>query len=72
MKTKVTTPSAFAEHGLKQSVSDLVEEIQLLYKSDNIPWIVGYSGGKDSTAVLSLVWRAVAGQGDGCFLGAAW
>ena len=61
MKTKTTTPSAFAEHGLKQSVSDLVEEIQLLYKSDNIPWIVGYSGGKDSTAVLSLVWRAVAG-----------
>ena len=58
MSTK-SSPSAFAEKGLKQTVSDLIEEIQLLYKSDNIPWIVGYSGGKDSTAVLSLVWRAV-------------
>ena len=58
MSTK-SSPSAFAEKGLKQTVSELIEEIQLLYKSDNIPWIVGYSGGKDSTAVLSLVWRAV-------------
>jgi len=60
MSTK-SSPSAFAEKGLKQTVSELIEEIQLLYKSDNIPWIVGYSGGKDSTAVLSLVWRAVNG-----------
>lgn len=60
MSTK-SSPSAFAEKGLKQTVSELIEEIQLLYKSDNIPWIVGYSGGKDSTAVLSLVWRAVTG-----------
>lgn len=52
--------SAFAEHGLRDTVNALIEEIQLLYKSDDIPWIVGYSGGKDSTAVLSLVWLAVS------------
>ncbi|MFB2939343.1 DNA phosphorothioation system sulfurtransferase DndC [Aerosakkonemataceae cyanobacterium BLCC-F154] len=50
-----------------RSVTDLVEsvqaittEIQNLYSLDAIPWIVGYSGGKDSTAVLQLVWNAIA------------
>lgn len=52
--------SAFAEHGLKAAVTDLIEEIQTLYVSDDIPWIVGYSGGKDSTSVLSLVWLAIS------------
>ena len=54
-----TKASAFAELGLKQTIDNLIEEIQILYSSDDIPWIVGYSGGKDSSAVLSLVWRAV-------------
>jgi DNA sulfur modification protein DndC len=52
--------SAFTELGLKSTVHGLFDEIQELYKSDNIPWIVGYSGGKDSTAVLSLVWLAIS------------
>lgn len=38
----------------------IVEEIRELYQSDTIPWIIGYSGGKDSTASLQLVWAAVA------------
>jgi 3'-phosphoadenosine 5'-phosphosulfate sulfotransferase (PAPS reductase)/FAD synthetase len=29
------------------------------YKSDNEPWIVGYSGGKDSTAVVKLVFQSL-------------
>lgn len=52
--------SAFAELGLKGTVTSLIDEIQSLYASDDIPWIVGYSGGKDSTAVLSLVWLAIS------------
>ena len=28
--------------------------------ADAIPWVVGYSGGKDSTATLQLVWLALA------------
>jgi len=52
--------SAFADLGLKGTVTSLVNEIQTLYQSDDIPWIVGYSGGKDSTAVLSLVWLALS------------
>lgn len=38
----------------------IVQEIQELYRSDSIPWIVGYSGGKDSTASLQLIWNAIA------------
>ncbi len=34
-------------------------EITDLYREDAIPWVVGYSGGKDSTAVLQLVWKAL-------------
>ena len=56
----MTQTSAFAEGGLKATVTSLIEEIQDLYASDDIPWIVGYSGGKDSTAVLSLVWLAIS------------
>ena len=36
------------------------QEIQQLYLLDTIPWVIGYSGGKDSTAILQLVWWAIA------------
>lgn len=51
--------SAFADLGLPQTVALLKQEIQDLYRADNTPWIVGYSGGKDSTATLQLVWLAL-------------
>ena len=38
----------------------IVEEIRQLYLSDTMPWIIGYSGGKDSTACLQLVWKAIS------------
>ena len=38
---------------------DQIEDIQKVYLSDNRPWIVGFSGGKDSTAVLSLIYSAI-------------
>ncbi len=52
--------SAFEEVGLKKAVAALITEITELYESDEIPWVVGYSGGKDSTATLQLVWMALA------------
>ena len=55
----MTASSAFADLGLKASLDALIDEIQQLYLSDDIPWVVGYSGGKDSTATLSLVWTAL-------------
>ncbi|MEA5497017.1 DNA phosphorothioation system sulfurtransferase DndC [Limnoraphis robusta Tam1] len=35
-------------------------EVQELYCIDQIPWVIGYSGGKDSTATLQLIWNAIA------------
>lgn len=32
---------------------------QYLIDDDNRPWIIGFSGGKDSTLLLQLVWRAL-------------
>ncbi|PAW93453.1 hypothetical protein CKK33_08090 [Mucilaginibacter sp. MD40] len=36
-----------------------IELIKEEYKKDNIPWYIGYSGGKDSSALLSLVINAL-------------
>lgn len=60
-----TTPSrpvrksAFA-NGFWPAIEALIASIQETYQADEIPWVVGYSGGKDSTAVLQLVWMAVS------------
>lgn len=51
--------SAFAELGLGKTVKAVCEEIRELYLWDEVPWVIGYSGGKDSSAVLQLVWLAV-------------
>lgn len=55
------------DHSIINPVSALVEdietvniEIQNLYCLDQIPWIIGYSGGKDSTCVLQLTWNAIS------------
>lgn len=42
---------------LKQTLA----EIQTAYRDHPYPWVIGYSGGKDSTAALQLVWLALAG-----------
>lgn len=57
--TDTPRPSAFAELGFKKTIALLIERIQDLYRADAIPWVIGYSGGKDSTAVLQLIWMAV-------------
>jgi len=53
--------SAFLERGMATVLSDLTDEVRRLYKEDEIPWVVGYSGGKDSTATLQLVLKALEG-----------
>lgn len=34
----------------KEDIRSVIETIKELYLEDMIPWICGYSGGKDSTA----------------------
>ncbi len=43
-----------------EALAATVTRIQAVYLSDNRPWVVGFSGGKDSTAVASLVFYALA------------
>ena len=45
---------------LIEDIELLTEEVQDLYCLDDIPWVIGYSGGKDSTAVVQLIWNAIA------------
>lgn len=40
-------------------LTDLIGEIQSLYLDDDKPWVIGFSGGKDSTTVLSLIYVAI-------------
>lgn len=41
-------------------LADRYREIREVYLSDNRPWVVGYSGGKDSTCALQMVWAALS------------
>lgn len=58
-KANAKRKTAF-EEGFKAVIGKLEEEIRQLYLSDHIPWVIGYSGGKDSTAVLQLIWIAIS------------
>ena len=50
---------------MKRSVFDekqldtIYEEIRTVYLSDDRPWILGFSGGKDSTCMIQLAWNAL-------------
>ncbi len=46
---------------VEDNIRKLTKEIQELYCLDEIPWIVGVSWGKDSSAILQLIWKAIAG-----------
>lgn len=41
-------------------IQTFYNEVREIYLADNRPWVIGYSGGKDSTATLQLVWTALA------------
>ena len=48
--------SVFATH----TMANICGEIRDVYLSDSRPWILGYSGGKDSTCMIQLVWKALS------------
>ncbi|MDA0870864.1 MAG: DNA phosphorothioation system sulfurtransferase DndC [Proteobacteria bacterium] len=51
--------SFFNELGLKATIEKQINLITKLYLEDENPWIVGYSGGKDSSACLQLMWNVL-------------
>lgn len=61
-----TQPSNPTSQEVKMATTPdkIIREIQELYLSDAMPWIIGYSGGKDSTASLQLIWNAIAALPD--------
>ncbi|HFV9294744.1 TPA: DNA phosphorothioation system sulfurtransferase DndC [Serratia fonticola] len=40
---------------------EYISEVQRIYLADKRPWVVGYSGGKDSSAVVTLIYLALLG-----------
>ena len=45
---------------MEENVASRAKEvITTEYESSATPWVIGYSGGKDSTCVLQLVWDAI-------------
>lgn len=43
----------------KDRISDRINQIQEIYLEDDRPWVVGFSGGKDSSVVVQLVFHAL-------------
>ncbi len=39
---------------LNTKLDYILEEMKMVYRNDNRPWVIGYSGGKDSTTVVQL------------------
>lgn len=49
-----------SSRGFETICSEIQSEIQELYFENTIPWIVCFSGGKDSTALLQLIFYALS------------
>ena len=45
--------------GKFEAFETIIKEIMIVYKHDDRPWLIGYSGGKDSTLLVSLVYEAM-------------
>lgn len=47
---------------MPRNIEEIIEELMDQYLEDdryNRPWIIGFSGGKDSTVLLTLTWLAL-------------
>lgn len=44
---------------INDKINFILDEMEMVYKNDNRPWIIGYSGGKDSTTVVQLVHQMI-------------
>lgn len=56
-------PLSIGNTGMKNhKVENIITELMIQYQEQdryNRPWIIGFSGGKDSTVLLTLVWLAL-------------
>lgn len=42
---------------INDKINNILEEMTRVYKNDSRPWVIGYSGGKDSTTVVLLAFK---------------
>jgi DNA sulfur modification protein DndC len=57
--TDLVTSIGRASQLSRTFLENLADEIREVYCGDDRPWVIGYSGGKDSTTALQLVWNAL-------------
>lgn len=43
-----------------RTLDNIYDEIRRVYLGDNRPWILGFSGGKDSTCMVQIIWNALS------------
>lgn len=46
---------------MNEVIDSIIEEMERVYLNDDRPWIIGFSGGKDSTVVVQLVYIMLLG-----------
>ncbi len=56
----MTDSKLTADMSIVDKIRHITKEVQEQYLIDTTPWIIGYSGGKDSTALLQIVMYALA------------
>ena len=42
---------------INNNINNILDEMTRVYKNDSRPWVIGYSGGKDSTTVVLLAFK---------------
>ena len=42
---------------INDKINNILDEMTRVYKNDSRPWVIGYSGGKDSTTVVLLAFK---------------
>ncbi|MDO4925599.1 MAG: DNA phosphorothioation system sulfurtransferase DndC [Turicibacter sp.] len=57
MEFKLDLGTLLNENSLIKNTKDKIKQV---YKSDNKPWVIGYSGGKDSTVVTQLIFETLS------------
>lgn len=46
--------------GKFQVFEEIIQEMMVVYQYDRRPWLIGYSGGKDSTLLVALAYEAIS------------
>ena len=59
--SEIITTIGRASQLSRSFLMNLQDQIREVYRGDDRPWVIGYSGGKDSTTALQLIWSALKG-----------